>query len=81
MNDSQKTKTQLVEELREFRQQLTEFQDVAGKQKVLEEALRQSDARCQVSLDRFRKIFEHSNDAIFIVDPSQDEILPHAHRI
>ena len=75
LNDSQKTKTQLVEELRELRQQLTELQHVAGKQKILEEALRQSDARCQVSLDRFRKIFEHSNDAIFIVDPSQDEIV------
>lgn len=25
--------------------------------------------------DRFRKIFDHSNDAIFLVDPEQDEIL------
>lgn len=33
-----------------------------------EEALRQSE-------ERFRKIFNHSNDAIFVIDPAQDEIL------
>jgi len=27
------------------------------------------------SEQRFQKIFEHSNDAIFLVDPLQDEIL------
>ena len=32
-------------------------------------------ARVQESEKRFRKIFDHSNDAIFLIDPSCDEIL------
>ena len=34
----------------------------------MEEALQQSE-------ERFRKIYDHSNDAIFVIDPAQDEIL------
>ena len=33
-----------------------------------EQALRRSE-------ERFRKIFDHSNDAIFVIDPAQDQIL------
>ncbi len=35
---------------------------------VLEDALRESE-------ERFRNIFEHSNDAIFVIDPARDRIL------
>ena len=38
------------------------------KPPVTEDALRRSE-------ERFRKIFEHSNDAIFVIDPEDGEIL------
>ena len=38
------------------------------ERKRAEEAVRESE-------DRFRNIFEHSNEAIFLVDPEQDEIV------
>jgi len=38
------------------------------ERKRAEEAVRESE-------DRFRNIFEHSNEAIFLIDPDQDEIL------
>ena len=40
------------------------IQQVAQRDRVLQE-----------SEERFRKIFDHSNDAIFVIDPSRDEIL------
>ena len=40
------------------------IQQVAERDRVLQE-----------SEERFRKIFDHSNDAIFLIDPSRDEIL------
>ena len=43
-------------------------QYVLAARKGAEEALRESE-------ERFRKIFDHSNDAIFVVDPAHDEIL------
>lgn len=33
------------------------------------------EARMRESEERLRKIFDYSNDAIFVVDPAQDEIL------
>jgi PAS domain S-box-containing protein len=54
-DDSQKTKAQLIEELRGLRRRLAELEEAGG--------------------ERFRKIFQHSNDGIFLVDPMADEIL------
>ncbi len=34
-----------------------------------------TEAALQASEERFRKVFEHSNDAIFVIDPEQDKIL------
>ncbi len=34
-----------------------------------------AEARMRESEERFRKIFDYSNDAIFVIDPAQDEIL------
>ncbi len=54
-DDSQKTKLELIEELRGLRRRLAELEEAGG--------------------ERFRKIFQHSNDGIFLVDPMADEIL------
>jgi len=43
------------------------IQDVTELKRA-ERALRESE-------ERFRKIFEHSNDAVFLIDPEQDEIV------
>lgn len=47
---------------------------LAESESALREAKEMS-AELKVSDDRFRKIFDHSNDGIFLVDPVQDEIL------
>ena len=39
-----------------------------GKSPQAKDALRRSE-------ERFRNIFEHSNDAIFVIDPAHGEIL------
>jgi PAS domain S-box-containing protein len=55
MDDSLKTKSQLIDELRGLRRRLAELEETGDQ--------------------RFRKIFKHSNDGIFLVDPMEDEIL------
>jgi PAS domain S-box-containing protein len=44
---------------------------------VLAEAIsrRQAEGALRQSKERFRQIFDHSNDAIFVVDPARDKIL------
>ena len=44
------------------------MKDKDAGHKRTEEALRESE-------ERFHKIFDHSNDAILIIDPARDEIL------
>jgi len=47
---------------------------VAALQQAGEECVRAQDA-LRKSEERFRKIFDHSNDAIFVFDPERDHIL------
>ena len=47
-----------------------------GKHHARTDASRRSEeAELRRSEERFRKIFDHSNDAIFVIDPVQDRIL------
>jgi PAS domain S-box-containing protein len=68
MRDEDKTKAQLIKELGEMRQQLTELAEAEMACRLAEAALRESE-------ERFRRIFQYSNDAILLIDPAQDEIL------
>lgn len=61
MNNSVKTKAQLIEDLEALRGQISTYRQKA-------ERLKQSE-------DRFRMVFDHSNDAIFLVDPQRGHIL------
>ena len=47
---------------------------VAALQQAGEECVRAQDA-LRKSEERFRKIFDHSNDAIFVIDPERDRFL------
>ena len=42
--------------------------DITERKRAEEKKLRESE-------NRFRKIFDHSNDAILVIDPKRDEIL------
>lgn len=55
-------------ELERLRAQLAVLQQAETECVRAQDALRESE-------ERFRKIFEYSNDAIFVIDPWQDEIL------
>lgn len=68
MDESKMTKAQLVEEVRSIRRRLkpTGFGGAASDPVFAE--LRKSE-------EHFRNIYDHSNDAIFVVDPKKDEIL------
>ncbi len=68
MTESQKTKDQLAEELSALREHVSELESAADEQKQIEQALRKTE-------ERYHKIFDHSNDAIFLVDPVEDAIL------
>jgi PAS domain S-box-containing protein len=58
--DSGKSREELLAEIRALRGRVNETECC-------------KDERCRD--ERFRKIFEHSNDGIFLVDPKEDEIL------
>ena len=85
MDHSQKTKNQLTEELESLRLSnscliylLTcDFESLARVAAL--ERVEAEHERAEKSLqgyeERFRKIFDYSNDAIFLIDPAQDEIL------
>ena len=62
MNDSNKSKDQLIQELEQIREKLAEYEggEVGGQ---------------DLNDTRFRKIFDYSNDAIFILDPENDKII------
>jgi two-component system cell cycle sensor histidine kinase/response regulator CckA len=68
MEDQHKTKTQLIAELEALRQ------EVAAR-KNGELASKSTEKPPQQSEERYRTVFHHSNDAIFIVDPACDTIL------
>ncbi len=57
-----------MSELAEIRRRVAELEASDSGQRRTEAALRDSE-------ERFHKIFEHSNDAIFVIDPERDKIL------
>ncbi len=68
MDDSQKSKFQLGDELKLLRKRIAELESTVARQQQTEQELGRAE-------DRFHKIFDHSNDAIFLVDPKRDKIL------
>jgi PAS domain S-box-containing protein len=61
MRENESKKDQLEQDVEKLRQRV--------------EQLEWADEACRKSEERFRKIFDHSNDAIFVIDPERDEII------
>ncbi len=68
MAESQPSTEASADEVAALRNRLLELESALAEHKRSEQALRKTE-------ERFHKIFDHSNDAIFLVDPLQDEIL------
>ena len=68
MKDQEKAKAELLQELETLRGKVAGFEKTEVEHKRAEEAHRKSQ-------ERFRKIFQYSNDAIFIFDPERDIIV------
>jgi len=68
MKDQEKAKAELLQELETLRGKVAGFEKTEVEHKRAEEAYRKSQ-------ERFRKIFQYSNDAIFIFDPERDIIV------
>ncbi len=68
MRDADKSKERLLHELKEMRVRVSELEFVKKQHKPTGEALGRIE-------EPFRKIFDHSNDGIFVVDPDRDEIV------
>ncbi|MCZ6653990.1 MAG: sigma 54-interacting transcriptional regulator [Planctomycetota bacterium] len=68
MSNSQKTNDRRGEELTALRQRVSELESAADEHRQMEPAHRPTE-------ERYHKIFDHSNDAIFLVDPVEDAIL------
>lgn len=68
MSTDKETQAALIREVTSLRARVSELGAQASEYEQNEEALRKGE-------ERFRKIFEHSNDAIFVVDPMQDQII------
>ncbi len=68
MNDSGSVQAQPVEELTALRDRVSKLEQETGELRRVQQSLRENK-------EGFHKIFDHSNDAIFIIDPAQDKIL------
>ena len=68
MKDAEKSKDQLIRELQEMRSRLAEIEPLQKRWGAAGAVLSRSE-------ESFRKIFDHSNDAIFVVDPLEDRII------
>jgi PAS domain S-box-containing protein len=68
LQDDEQSKAQRIKEPYSLRQRLSFRQVEAGGRLDMQSALSESE-------NRFRKIFEHSNDAIYLIDPESDLIL------
>ncbi|MCH6568244.1 MAG: PAS domain-containing protein [Nitrospinae bacterium] len=68
MNDRERNKEQLLGDLAGLRSRIDELEAEKTAWLERQEALARSE-------ECFRKIFNHSNDAIFVVDPEEDRIL------
>jgi len=63
MKDEEKSKEQLLTELRQLRQQITELEKSETERKRTEEELSKSE-------ERFRLLFENSLDAVLLTAPN-----------
>ena len=68
VDDSRKSKSQLVDELKLHRRRIAELEGTVARHQQTEQELGRAE-------ERFHKVFDHSNDAIFLVDPGRDKIL------
>ena len=68
MRNEKKTKEQLTTESAELQRRVTELETLETECERVQEELRKSEKR-------FREIFDHSNDAILVIDAVQNEIL------
>ena len=68
MTEKKRTKGKPDQEIEVLRAQVAALEQAEAERKPVEDELRQSE-------ERFHKIFDHSNDAIFVLDPEADEIL------
>jgi PAS domain S-box-containing protein len=68
MHDQEKREDEAMREVAALQQTLSAMQATEASQRQTEAALLESERR-------FRKIFEHSNDAIYLIDPESNAIL------
>ena len=68
MTEKKRTKGKPDQEIEVLRAQVAALEQAEAQRKRVEDELRGSE-------ERFHKIFDHSNDAIFVLDPEVDEIL------
>ncbi len=68
MDDEEKTKEELLEELRQLRQQVAELQAAETERKLAEKTLRESE-------QKYRTLIEQSDDAIFLIYGNRFEIV------
>jgi len=68
VDDLQKSKSQLADELKRLHMRIAELESTVARLQQTEQELGRAE-------ERFHKVFDHCNDAIFLVDPERDEIL------
>ncbi len=75
MRDENKTKEQLINELRELRQRIIELEKSRNERKIAAEALRKIEEKCRlaeealrVSEERYRHLVENINEVLYALD-------------
>ena len=68
MYPNQKTEAQQTAEFESLYARIAELEQLVKQQQATQQALAASEAR-------FHQIFNHSNDAIFVIHPARDAIL------
>lgn len=75
MRDENKTKEQLINELRELRQRIIELEKSRNERKIAAEALRKIEEKCRlaeealrVSEERYRHLVENINEILYALD-------------
>ena len=74
MQDEDKTKEQLIDELATLRQRVAELENRMADRRVVEEALKESE-------ERFRVIFDNLRDGLLLADKETRRFLMGNHKL
>lgn len=72
MEDKNKSKKQLIDELVQMRQRITELEAIQEERKRAEEVLKDSEEMLQLSEEKYRTLIENLNVGVYRATPGRE---------